>query len=145
VENALGHGKALEAPVPNCIYTFPEIGTVGMTAEEARAKGMNVSIGMFPLTYLGRAMAAGANEGFVKVVRNRETDQLLGVHMIGHSATECIAAAGAMLHQKVSVTDIAETIFAHPTMSEAIKESAEDALSMCLHMPPRKVVKLAVG
>ena len=142
VENALGQGHEFKAPIPNAVYTFPEIGTVGMTAEEAKAKGLPVSVGNFPLSHLGKALAVNDNEGFVKVVRNRETGLLLGVHMIGHNATECIAAAGALLHQQVSVQDIAETVFAHPTISESIKEAAEDALAMGLHLPPRKVLQV---
>jgi len=142
VENALGHVHDFKAPVPNAVYTFPEIGTVGLTAEEARAKGFPVSVGTFSLSHLGKAMAVNDNEGFVKVVRHRETGRLLGVHIIGHNATECIAAAGALLHQEVSVQDVAETVFAHPTISEAIKEAAEDALAMGLHLPPRKVLQV---
>ena len=87
-------------------------------------------------------MAANHGEGFVKVIRNRETDQLLGVHMIGHNATEIIAVAGAMLGQKATTHDLAEMVFAHPTLSEAVKESAEDALKMALHLPPRKVIQV---
>ncbi|NLE29953.1 MAG: dihydrolipoyl dehydrogenase [Phycisphaerae bacterium] len=145
VENALGHSKAFTSPIPGCVYTFPEIGSVGLSVEECKAKNIPVSIGHFPLSFLGKAMAAGDTEGFVKVIRNRETDELLGVHMMGHNATECIAAAGAMLHQKASATELAEVVFAHPTMSEGIKESAEDVFGMCLHQPPRKVMKIVVG
>jgi dihydrolipoamide dehydrogenase len=142
VENALGQGHEFKAPIPNAVYTFPEVGTVGLTADEAKAKGFPVSVGNFPLSHLGKALAVNDNEGFVKVVRHRETGRLLGVHIIGHNATECIAAAGAMLHQEVSVQDVAETVFAHPTISEAIKEAAEDALAMGLHLPPRKVLQV---
>ncbi len=143
VENALGQGHEFKAPIPNAVYTFPEIGTVGLTADEAKAKGMPVSVGVFPLSHLGKALAVNDNEGFVKVVRHRETGQLLGVHMIGHNVTECIAAAGALLHQQVSVQAVAETVFAHPTISESIKEAAEDALAMGLHLPPRKMLRVA--
>lgn len=142
VENALGLGHEFKAPIPNAVYTFPEIGTVGLTADEAKAAGMLVSVGTFPLSHLGKAMAINDTEGFVKVVRNRETGRLLGVHMIGHNATECIAAAGAMLHQNVKVQDLAETVFAHPTICESIKEAAEDALAIGLHLPPRKVLQI---
>ena len=140
VENALGHSVPFAAPVPNCVYTFPEVATAGITLEEARTAGVPASAGMFPLKFLGKAQAAGDVEGFVKVVRNRENDQLLGVHMIGHNVTECIAAAGALLHQRVTVEDVADTVFAHPTISEAIKEAAEDALYAGIHLPPRKVM-----
>lgn len=140
-ENALGHPRSFEAPVPNCIYTFPEVAGVGLTAAEAQAKALPVVVGTFPLNFLGKAMAAGDNEGMVKVVRHRETGELLGVHMMGHNVTECIAAAGALLHQKVKVADVAETVFAHPTISESLKEAAEDAMFACLHAPPRKVLR----
>jgi dihydrolipoamide dehydrogenase len=143
VENALGHARSFDAPIPNCVYTFPEIGTVGMTADEARAQGLPVFVGTFPIGFLGKAMAINDPDGFVTVVRHRETGQLLGVHMLGHNATECIAAAGALLHQKVTVEAVAETVFAHPTISEAFKESAEDALHMALHLPPRKMQRVA--
>ncbi len=99
--------------------------------------------GTVPLAYLGKALAAHDTDGFVKVVRHRETGALLGVHMIGHNVTECIASAAALLHQEVSVRDVAETVFSHPTISEALKEAAEDALAMALHLPPRKVLRVA--
>lgn len=142
VENALGHSMDFTAPVPNCVYTFPEISGVGLTAEEAKAKGLPVSVGNFSLAHLAKAMAAGDNDGFVKVIRHRETDQLLGVHMIGHNVTECIAVAGAMLHQKVKVHELVDTVFSHPTISESIREAAEDALATGLHLPPRKFTRV---
>jgi len=147
VENALAPSpaKTFDAPVPMCVYTFPEIAAVGLTAEQAREKSIPVAVGSFPLNYLGKAMAVGETDGFVKVLRHRETGQLVGVHMAGHNATECIAAAGAMLGQKASVRDVAETVVAHPTISEALKEAAEDALSMALNLPPRKVLRVAAG
>jgi dihydrolipoamide dehydrogenase len=145
VRNALGDDCEFDAPVPNCVYTFPEIATVGLTAEQAKAEGMPVSAGTFPLGHLGKAMAVGNTEGFVKVIRHRETDQLLGVHMLGHNVTECIAAAGALLHHKVKAAEVAEAVFAHPTISEALKEATEDALSMALHLPPRKVMRVVAA
>ena len=142
VENALGHDRTLQAPVPSAVYTFPEIAAVGLTQRQASEQGLPTAIGMFPLTHLGKAMAVNHTEGFVKVIRHRETDLVLGVHMMGHNVTEVIAAAGAVLGQKVTTGDVVEMIFAHPTISEAIKESAEDALGMALHLPPRKVLKV---
>ncbi len=144
-ENALGRGHEFSAPVPNCVYTFPELASVGLTADEARAKGMAISVGSFPLTHLGKAMAAGDNEGLVKVVRDRESGQLVGVHMLGHNVTECIGAATAILHQRASVQDVVETVFAHPTIGESIKEAAEDAMQMALHLPPRKVLRVTAA
>ena len=146
VENALGRSdKPFEAPIPSAVYTFPEVGAVGLSESEAKGQGLPIAIGRFPIGHLGKAMAARHPDGFVKMIRHRETGQLLGAHMIGQNATECIAAATALLHQKVSMRDVAETVWAHPTISEAIKESAEDALNMGLHLPPRKIIRVPVG
>ena len=145
VENALGRAKPFEAPIPSAVYTFPEVAAVGLSEWEARDQGLPIAIGRFPIGHLGKAMAARHPDGFVKMIRHRETGQLLGAHMIGQNATECIAATTALLHQKVSMHDVAETVWAHPTISEAIKESAEDALGICLHLPPRKIIRARVG
>ena len=145
VEHARGHGQALTAPIPAAVYTYPEIGAVGMTQAQAAKAGLPVAIGAFPLAALGKAIAVGHTEGFVKVIRHRETGALLGVHMIGHNATECIASAAALLHRKVTVKELAEVVYAHPTLSESIKEAAEDALGMALHLPPRKILRATAG
>jgi dihydrolipoamide dehydrogenase len=142
VENALGHARPFEAPIPSAVYTFPEVASVGMSQEDARAAGLPIAIGRFPIGHLGKAMAARHTDGFVKMIRHRETGQLLGAHLVGHNATECVAAVTALLQQRVSIEDVAETVWAHPTISEAIKESAEDALSMGLHLPPRKIIRV---
>jgi dihydrolipoamide dehydrogenase len=144
-DSATGADVHFTAPVPGAVYTFPEIGAVGMTEQHAREHNIPITIGRFPLARLGKAMAVNHTDGFVKVLRHRETGELLGVHMLGHNATECIAAAGQLLHHKVSVHDLAESIFAHPTISEAIKEAAEDALGVGLHLPPRKLFKVTAA
>ena len=141
VENALGRGKPFESPIPSAVYTFPEVASVGLSEQQAHAQGLPIAIGRFPLAHLGKAMAARHTEGFVKLIRHRETGQLLGAHMIGAHATECIAATTALLHLRASMHDVAEAVWAHPTISEAIKESAEDALNMGLHLPPRKILR----
>ena len=145
VENALGHAKPFEAPIPSAVYTFPEVAAVGMSEQEAKAAGLPIAIGRFPIDHLGKAMATRHQEGFVKMIRHRETGDLLGAHMIGHNATEVIAATTALLYQKVSMQDVAETVWAHPTISEAVKEAAEDALNMGLHLPPRKIIRVPAG
>ena len=139
-ENALGERSPWKAAIPSAVYTFPEVASVGMTQEEATAAELPIAIGRFPLAHLGKAMATRHTDGFAKMIRHRETGQLLGAHMIGHNATECIAAVTALLQQNVSMTDVAETVWAHPTISEAMKEAAEDALGMGLHLPPRKII-----
>jgi dihydrolipoamide dehydrogenase len=144
VENIMGEDKVANAPVPLCVYTFPEIAAVGMTQDQAKAQGIPVSVGLFPYSHLAKAMTVGDTEGFVKVLRHRETGEMLGVHMMGHNVTECIHAASALLHERVSLREAAEVIMAHPTMSEAIHEAFEDSLGMALHLPPRKVVRVQV-
>ncbi|MGI9430377.1 MAG: dihydrolipoyl dehydrogenase [Bythopirellula sp.] len=139
-ENALEQQAPWQAAIPSAVYTFPEVAAVGMTQQQATDAGLPIAIGRFPLAHLGKAMATGHTDGFVKMIRHRETGQLLGAHMIGHNATECIAAATALLQQQVSMRDVAETVWAHPTISEAIKEAAEDSLGMGLHLPPRKII-----
>ena len=143
VEHALGHSSpAPIGPIPWAQYTFPEVAGVGLTEAKARQQELPIAIGRFPLGHLGKAMAAEHTEGFVKTIRHRETDALLGVHIVGHNATEMIHAAAAMIGQNATTRDLAEMVFAHPTLGEAIKESAEDALGQALHLPPRKVVEL---
>ncbi len=142
VENALGHPATYDCPIPWAVFTFPEIAGVGTTEQRAKEKGLPISIGLFPLGFLGKAMATEHNDGFVKVIRHRETDQLLGVHILGHNATEMIHAAAAVMSMKGTAADLAEMVFSHPTLSEGVKEAAEDALGAALHMPPRKVVEV---
>jgi dihydrolipoamide dehydrogenase len=143
VEDALGHGKDFTLPIPGAVYTFPEIGSVGLTTKQAAQKNIPVKVGQFPIGYLGKAMAVGEEEGFVKVIRHRENETLLGVHILGHNATEIIESATAMLGLKASARDLAEMVFAHPTIGEAVKEAAEDSFDQAMHLPPRTVAKLA--
>lgn len=145
VENALGHGpRELTAPSPWCVYTFPEIGGVGLSQDQAREREIPVTVGSFPFAASGKALAWGDTTGFAKVVRHRETDEILGMHAIGHGATEFIAAAGVLIHTRAQADDVAQMIFAHPTMSEALGEAVEASLFACLHLPPGTVARIAV-
>lgn len=143
VKNALGKDAEQTRPVPNAVYTFPEIASVGMTTKQAQQNNIPIRIGEFPIGHLGKAMAVGEEFGFVRVIRHFEDESLLGVHVIGHNATEIIESAAAMLTLKSSAKDLAEMIFAHPTLSEAVKEAAEDAYQSALHLPPRKITRVA--
>lgn len=142
VEDALGHGRDFDLPIPSAVYTFPEIASVGLTSRQAAQQGIPVTVGRFPVGFLGKAMAVGEETGFVKVIRGREDGRLLGVHILGHNATEIIESAVAMLGLKAKAADLAEMVFAHPTIGEAVKEAAEDCFRQALHLPPRKTVKL---
>lgn len=139
VKNALGKTAEQTRPVPNAVYTFPEIASVGITVKQAQQQNIPIRVGQFPLGYLGKAMAVGEEFGFVRVIRHFQDDSLLGVHVIGHNATDIIESATAMLTLKASAKELGEMIFAHPTLSEAVKEAAEDSFQAALHLPPKKV------
>jgi dihydrolipoamide dehydrogenase len=120
--------------VPACTYCDPEIGSVGLTEREAREKGYDVRIGTFPFGVLGRARMAGEIEGFVKVVAEKQNDELLGVHMIGLRATELVAEATVALQLESTVEELIRTIHAHPTMAEAVGEAAHAVHGSAIHI-----------
>jgi dihydrolipoamide dehydrogenase len=120
--------------VPNCTYCDPEIGSVGLTESEAKQKGYDVRIGSFPFGVLGRAKMAGETEGFVKIVADKQYDEILGVHMIGGRSTELVAEAVLGLRLECTVEELVKTIHAHPTFSEAIGEAAHAAHGAPIHL-----------
>ncbi len=119
--------------VPGCTYCDPEIGSVGLTEAEAKARGLDVRVGTFPFGILGRAKMAGETDGFVKIVADRKYDELLGVHMIGLRSTELVAEATVALRLESTVEELIRTIHAHPTMAEAIGEAAHAAHGAAIH------------
>ena len=110
--------------IPNVVYTFPEIASVGKTEEELKAAGVAYQVGKFPFTANARARANLATEGFVKIVADAKTDRVLGVHILGPDAETLIAEAAVAMEFGASSEDIARTCHAHPTLSEAVKEAA---------------------
>ncbi|MGE3175778.1 MAG: dihydrolipoyl dehydrogenase, partial [Planctomycetota bacterium] len=112
------------ACIPAVIFTDPEIASVGLSAEEAKAQGFEPVEGKFPFGASGRAMSLNETEGWVKVVGDAKTDKLLGVHMIGPEVTELVAEAALAIETGATVNDLAQTIHAHPTLPEAIMEAA---------------------
>ena len=120
--------------VPGCTYCDPEIGSVGLTEAEAKARGYDVRVGTFPFGVLGRAKMAGETEGFVKIVAGKQYDELLGVHMIGLRSTELVAEATVALRLESTVEELMRTIHAHPTMSEAIGEAAHAVHGAAIHL-----------
>ena len=119
--------------VPACTYTDPEIGSVGLTEREAVERGHDVRMGMFPFGVLGRAKMAGETEGFVKIVADKRTDALLGVHMIGARSTELVAEATVAVRLEATVDELIRTIHAHPTMAEAVGEAAHAVHGSAIH------------
>ena len=119
--------------VPGCTYCEPEIGSIGLTEQEAAKRGFDVRIGTFPFGVLGRAKIAGETEGFVKIVAEKKYDEVLGIHMIGPRATELVAEAGIALRLECTVEELIRTIHAHPTMSEAVGEAAHAVHGAAIH------------
>ena len=119
--------------VPGCTYCDPEIGSVGLTEAEAKARGYDVRIGTFPFGVLGRAKMAGETEGFVKIVAEKKYDELLGVHMIGPRSTELVAEATVALQLESTVEELIRTIHAHPTFAEAVGEAAHAVHGSAIH------------
>jgi dihydrolipoamide dehydrogenase len=120
--------------IPNVVYTFPEIASVGKTEEELKAAGVAYNVGKFPFTANARARANLATEGFVKILADAKTDRVLGVHILGPDAETMIAEAAIAMEFAASSEDIARTCHAHPTLSEAMKEAALAVAKRAINM-----------
>jgi dihydrolipoamide dehydrogenase len=110
--------------IPGIIYTAPEAASVGLTEEEAKEKKIDVRVGKFAFTANGRAIANDTTEGFAKIIADKKTDKVLGAHIVGSCASELIAETVVLMEFGGSSEDLARTIHAHPTMSEAVMEAA---------------------
>lgn len=119
--------------IPGVIYTYPEVAAVGKTEEELKDANVTYNVGSFPFAANSRARANGSSEGFVKVLADKETDKILGVHIIGPNAGEMIAEGVLGMEYGASSEDIARTCHAHPTLSEAFKEACMDAHAKPIH------------
>ena len=125
VNNIIGKGKKSDySAVPNCVYTHPEIASVGIYAEQAKSLGINTKSVKFPYSALGRAHAEGETDGFVKIVCETETNKILGVHIMGPDATNLIAQGTLAVKFGLKADDLASTMHAHPTLSEGVMEAA---------------------
>jgi dihydrolipoamide dehydrogenase len=113
-----------EELVPTCIYSNPEVSRVGLTEEQAKEQGYDVKVGKFPFKAIGKALVYGETDGFVKIIADKATDDLLGVHMIGPHVTDMISEAGLAKVLDATPWEISESIHPHPTLSEAIGEAA---------------------
>lgn len=120
--------------IPGCTYTSPEVASVGMTERAVKEKGMEYKIGKFPFTASGKATAAGEKDGFVKLIIDANTDELLGAHLVGANVTEMLSGIVLARNLGAKATDIIHTIHPHPTMSEAIMEAASAAHGEVIHL-----------
>ena len=139
VENALGRDRVMDyAVVPSAIFTMPEIGSVGLTEERAREAGAEVRVGRFPFRGLGKAHAMGEIVGLAKIVADARTDRILGVHVMGAHASDLVHEAAVLMRGGGTVRDMADTIHAHPTLSESLMEAAHAVHGECIHLPKEK-------
>ena len=120
--------------VPAVIFTSPEMSSVGLTEEQCKERGRPYNAGQFPFAASGRAMSLMETEGFVKILSDAETDEILGVHMVGPEVTELIAEAALAIEMGATTEDLARTIHAHPTLPEASMEAAESVHNMAVHI-----------
>mmetsp|Transcript_23077 Transcript_23077/g.52054 ORF Transcript_23077/g.52054 Transcript_23077/m.52054 type:complete len:497 (-) Transcript_23077:278-1768(-) len=134
VENLAGFaGHVNYDAIPGVIYTFPEVAVVGKTEDELKEAGVKYNVGIFPMSANSRARAVDQSEGLVKVISDKETDKMLGAHIIGPNAGEMIAEAVIALEYGASSEDMARTCHAHPTMSEAFKEACMATYDKPIH------------
>ncbi len=125
VEHALGEESVINyEAVPNCVFTMPEIAGVGLMEQEAKEKGISYRKSRFPFTASGRALAMGQTTGLVKMICDQESGRVLGVHIMGPHATDLIAEGALAIQCGATAEDVAATIHAHPTLSEAVREAA---------------------
>ena len=130
-----GHKAAKDwVGIPAAIFTDPEIATVGLGEQQAKEKGIEVRVGKFPFAALGRAMAVNETEGFIKVLIDPDTKEILGAHAVGAEATELIHELLLARTAELLPEDIATMIHAHPTLSEAVMEAMRAAEGWAIHI-----------
>ncbi len=135
IETIAGEAPAnLNAPIPGCTYSTPQIASVGLTEAQARETGIEIKVGRFPFKVNGKAIASGETEGFVKTIFDAGTGALIGAHMIGGEVTEMIQGYALAMTMEATEAELHATIYPHPTMSEAMHEAALDAYGKVLHI-----------
>jgi dihydrolipoamide dehydrogenase len=120
--------------VARVTFCHPEIASVGLTEEKATAAGLDVRVGRFPFGPLGKTVAAGEYPGFAKLIWDKGSGALVGAHLIGPAVTDLIAAPTLAKTTEVNAASFINTIWAHPTFAEALREAAEDAFGMAIHI-----------
>lgn len=128
-----GFGHVNYGAIPSVMYTHPEVAWVGQNEAELKSQGIKYNIGTFPFTANSRAKTNLETDGLVKFLSDKETDRILGVHIIGPNAGEMIAEATLAIEYGASSEDVARTCHAHPTLAEAFKEGAMAAYSQPIH------------
>lgn len=129
-----GHHTVDYGNVPNCTYCHPEVASVGLTEEQAKEQGHDIEVGKFPWVGVGRAVAAGHSDGFIKVIRDKKYSEILGAHIVGPHATELIAEFVVGRHLESTVEEMERAMHPHPTLSEGVAEAALAALGRPIHI-----------
>jgi dihydrolipoamide dehydrogenase len=129
-----GHHTVDYTNVPNCTYCHPEVASVGLTEEQAKEAGHDYAVGKFPWVGIGRAVAAGHTDGFIKIIRDKKYSEILGAHIVGPHATELIAEFVVGRHLESTVEELEKAMHPHPTLSEGVAEGALAALGRAIHM-----------
>ncbi len=138
--NAAGQNKKMDySAVPSCIYTSPEIASIGLSEEECRRRGRNIKVGRFPVSMNGKSKIIGERSGFAKIIADEGTGEIIGAHIVSPRATDMITEIAAAMKFELTISDIADTIHPHPTVSEIIMEAAHDADALSVHKPASRI------
>jgi dihydrolipoamide dehydrogenase len=134
-ENIMGMDRDKESQLtPLCIFTYPEVASIGLTEKEAKARG-ETKVGRFPFRSNPKAVISGETEGLIKIVVDRKTDKILGVHIVGHEASTLISIASSLMRQDIKAREFSRIIQGHPTTPEALKEAFLDTDGIAIHLP----------
>ncbi len=145
-ENAVGHEAQVDySAVPRCVYTDPEVAAVGLTEAQARDRHGEISVGKFPFSASARAQMYGEKVGWVKTIHENRYGELLGLVIVGPQATELVNAGVIGISAEATIETVADSIAAHPTLAEAVKEAALVALGRPIHLPPARKPKAAAA
>jgi dihydrolipoamide dehydrogenase len=135
VQNILGQQRQLKPErIPRCIWTSPEVASVGLTEQQAREGARSLRIGKFPYQASGRALAMSEAEGFVKIIGDSDTGEILGVHILGAGATDLISESVLAMDLEAAVEDIGLSVKTHPSLSECVREAALDWENRAIHI-----------
>jgi dihydrolipoamide dehydrogenase len=126
--------------IPSCIYTAPEVATVGMDEAEAKEAGYQVKVGKYPMLGNSKTLLSMGERGFIKLVCQADTGRILGAQLLCDRATDMIGELGLAISKKLTSKDLASIIRPHPTYEEAITEAADDIEGMAIHIMPRRVL-----
>ncbi|MEE9257749.1 MAG: dihydrolipoyl dehydrogenase, partial [bacterium] len=137
--NATGGDSVMDyLGIPAGIFTYPEVGVVGLAEHQAREEGHEVRVGRFQMRGLGKAHAEGEIVGEVKIIADANDDAILGVHVVGSHAADLVHEAAVAMRNHLSAADLGGAVHSHPTLSEAIMEAAHDVHGTAIHNPPKK-------